>query len=142
MIERTAILKLDGAVEKPIALTFDDLDILCPTCKVDDLRKIVQGWTGEAVWLKAVLKQAKPTAEATHATFHSSDGFAASVPVDQITDGVIIYKKDDLPLSEKMGGPLRLFLPKGPSFCSNIKRLSRVEMTVGKGKDTTPAVSH
>lgn len=127
MSNRSVRLRLEGSVEKPVEFSYQDLDSLCASCKPTDLTKLVKDLTGEAVWLKAVLKQAKTLPSAASLTFHSSDGSSRSMPMDETTDSFILYKKDDKPLSEELGGPLCLFLPKVRSD-NTIMRLEQIEI--------------
>lgn len=127
MSNKSARLRLAGSVENPVEFSYQDLDSLCASCKPTDLAKLAKDVTGEAVWLKAVLKQAKTLPSAVSLTFHSSDGSSKSLRMDEAADGFILYKKDDKPLSEDLGGPLCLFLPKIRSD-NTIMHLEQIEI--------------
>lgn len=137
--EKEWTLKVDGAVEIVQELRYDELNLVPSKFHVLDVGKIIAGMRGEGALVDALLEKAKPQPSATHLTFHASDGFAASVPLgDVVGKGIIVYKLEGKPLPKKFGWPTRVMIPKGPSECANVKSVVRIELTVGKGKDTTP----
>ena len=61
-------------------------------------------------------------------------------------EAIVVYKLDGKGLGKEHGGPIR-FLIRDPSAChtselddcANVKYLSRIELSVRKGRDTRPA---
>jgi len=74
-------------------------------------------------------------------TFHSVDGqYAASLHMKEAAEtGILIYRRDGHPLSKEEGGPFRLISPGLGDWCANVKGVTRMEFTIGPGKDTRPA---
>lgn len=134
-----SILSVEGTVQKKRGWSYEDLSRLPKEHQVEDVSRLVAGMEGAGVRVKAVLKESNPLSKADHVTFHSLDGkFAASVPLQEaIEKGILIYKRDGGPLPDSKGGPIRLIVPHGDNACSNVKSVIRIELTVGKGKDTT-----
>ncbi|MFQ5597630.1 MAG: molybdopterin-dependent oxidoreductase [Nitrospiria bacterium] len=137
--EESFVLKVDGAVKNVGRWDYESLLKIPKEYQVDDVSKLVAGMAGSGIRVKALLSQASPLAGSDYATFHSQDGkFAASIALsDVIENGILIYKRDGGPLPESKGGPVRLAIPCGENECSNVKSVNRIEMTIGKGKDTT-----
>lgn len=137
-------LRLEGEVEQPLEVGFDDLSAL--PGQISDLTVLVPGREGGAVRLAALLEKARPKSAATHATLTSSDGgFSASVPLGALADAVVAYREGDGPLPEGRGGPFRFFIPDGGECasaevdrCANVKFLVSVRLTIGRGDDTRP----
>lgn len=137
--DRNPILKVEGKVEKKTAWSYEELSRLPKEEQIEDVSRRVAGMEGTGVKIKGILKASNPLRQADYVTFHSEDGkFAASVPLKEaLENGILIYKRDGGPLSPAKGGPIRLVVPHGDNACSNVKSVNRIELTVGKGKDTT-----
>jgi DMSO/TMAO reductase YedYZ molybdopterin-dependent catalytic subunit len=133
------ILKVEGNVGKKTEWSYESLSRLPKADQVDDVSRLVSGMAGSGVRVRALLKESNPLPKADHITFHSLDGkFAASIPLqDAIENGILIYKRDGGPLPDSKGGPIRLIVPHGDNACGNVKSVIKMELTVGKGKDTT-----
>ncbi len=132
-------LEIDGTVEKPIKWDYESLMNIPSEHQIEDVSKVVASMAGSGVRVKALLNAAMPLSHSDHVTFHSQDGkFAASVSLEDTMDrAILIYQRDGQPLPESKGGPLRLAIPQGDDECSNVKSVIRIEVTSGKGKDTT-----
>ncbi len=132
-------LEVDGAVQKSVKWGYESILNIPSEYQIEDVSQHVAGMSGKGVRVKALLNAAMPLSHSDHVTFHSQDGkFAASVPLDDTMDrAILIYQRDGAPLPESKGGPLRLAIPQGDDECSNVKSVIRVEVTSGKGKDTT-----
>lgn len=133
------VLKVDGAVENAGEWDYESLLNLPQEDQIEDVSKLVAGMAGSGVRVRAILNKAIPISGSDYATFHSQDGkFAASIALSEVVEnGILIYKRDGAPLHVSKGGPARLAIPCGENECSNVKGVIRIEMTVGKGKDTT-----
>ena len=147
-MDKTLVLKLDGAVEHPLELTFEDLAGLPESAQVRDVSRFHPQRKGDGVVLEVLLEKVRPRPEANYLTLHADrDDFHVSVPLQAIRgEGVVVYRLGDQPLGLEHHGPFR-FLIKDPSAChtdelddcANVKYLSRIELTVRKGRDTRPA---
>lgn len=141
------VLTVDGDVEQPLALTFDDFAAFPAAEQVPDVSRYHPTRKGDGVTLEAVLKRARPRGTATYLTLHATaDNFHASIPLAAVRgEGIVVYRLDGAPLPVKSGGPIR-FLIKDPAAChtdelddcANVKFVDRIELTAGKGLDTRP----
>jgi DMSO/TMAO reductase YedYZ molybdopterin-dependent catalytic subunit len=146
-MDQPPLLKVDGAVENPLDLRFEDLDALPASHRVPDVSRFHPKRKGDGVALEAILERARPRPEANYLTLHADrDDFHVSVPLEAVRgEAVVVYKLGDDRLGEKDGGPVR-FLIKDPTAChtselddcANVKYLSRIELTVRRGRDTRP----
>ncbi len=123
-----AILKIEGCISNPIDFTYADLEMIPDP--IDDIGRLLPGRRGSALTVAALLKDVNIDASAGHAVFHSAeDGFFARVPLEKaLVNGVLVYRMDGHPLPERMGGPLRLFVPETDDRCANVKNVVRIEL--------------
>ena len=135
-------LLVDGHVIQPIVLDLEALARLPAESQVAEVAALLPGMRGQGVRVKALLDIATPTIGADHVTFHSGDGqFAASLHLMEAAEtGILIYKRDGQPLPREAGGPFRLVTPGLGDLCAHVKSVTRIEFTVGPGKDTRPSV--
>lgn len=126
-------LVIDGLVERPLTLTYDELRALPAVRQISDFH-CVEGWGVEDVqWdgvgMQAIIDLAQPQASARYITFHSLGGvYTDSLSMQQATlpDVLIAYDMDGSPLSPDHGRPLRLVMPrmfgyKGPKWLTRIE---------------------
>lgn len=141
------LLTIDGAVDRPVQLTADDMAALSAASQIPDVGTIVPGRRGTAITLRGLLELVNPHATAKHLTLHASkDNFHASVPLDQVRErAFLIYRLNDAPLSAQAGGPFRFFVPDHLSCrsaeideCANVKFVDRIELSHEKGFDNRP----
>jgi DMSO/TMAO reductase YedYZ molybdopterin-dependent catalytic subunit len=142
------LLNVDGAVERPLALTHADLRAFPESEQVADVSRFHPSRRGDGVHLEALLRLAGPTAEANYLTLHAGrDDFHVSVPLEAVRgEGIVVYRLGDQPLGVADGGPIR-FLIRDPKAChtdelddcANVKYLDRIELAVRKGRDTRPS---
>jgi DMSO/TMAO reductase YedYZ molybdopterin-dependent catalytic subunit len=147
MSSNDALLTIDGAVENPLRLGFADLAALPAEDQITDVSAHHPGRKGHGVDLRALLLRAVPRPVARFLTLHADrDDFHVSIPLDAIRDrGLVVYRLGDGPLDASQGGPIR-FLIRDPATChsadldecANVKYLSRIELTSGRGRDTRP----
>ncbi len=147
-MEQSPLLTVDGAVEHPLTLTFEDLAALPEPAQVRDVSRFNPKRPGDGVALEALLEKARPRPEANYLTLHADrDDFHVSVPLQAVRgEGIVVYRLDGSGLGPEHGGPIR-FLIRDPAAChtdelddcANVKYLSRIELTVRKGRDTRPA---
>jgi len=139
-----ALLRLDGAVIQPLVFDLDALSKLPASEQVPDVSVEDPRVRGQGVRIRALLNVATCKIGADHVTFHSADGpYAASLHLKEAAEsGILIYKLDGRPLRREEGGPFRLITPSLGDWCTSVKGVTRIEFTVGPGKDTRPETSH
>jgi DMSO/TMAO reductase YedYZ molybdopterin-dependent catalytic subunit len=143
-----AILKVDGAVKTPLDLTYEDLGRFPEPDQVRDVSRFHPTRPGDGVTLDAILEKAAIEPEAAYATFHADrDDFHVSVPLESLRgQGIVVYRVGNAALPVEKGGPVRLLI-RDPlkcqagelDDCSNIKYLSRIEISSKRGLDTRPS---
>ena len=115
-------LNITGLVEKPLALTLDELRRYEPLHQFITLRCIsnpVGGdligttrWTG--VSLQRLLPDLRLKPGASHLKMHAADGFFEVVPIETIKADervMLTYAWDGVPLLTEHGFPLRIYIP-------------------------------
>jgi len=147
-MEDPVLLRVDGLVETPLDLRFEDLDSLPENSKVLDVSRFHPKRKGDGVTLESILERARPKPEATYLTLHAErDDFHVSVPLEAVRgEAIVVYRLGADHLGPENGGPIR-FLIRDPSAChaaelddcANVKSLSGIELTASKGRDTRPA---
>jgi len=80
-------LEIDGLVEEPATLTYDELQALPHVEKLVTI-DCVEGWSVTALWggvpLASLLDGVTPQAEANTVIFHAYDGYTTSLPLDVV----------------------------------------------------------
>jgi DMSO/TMAO reductase YedYZ molybdopterin-dependent catalytic subunit len=142
------LLAVDGQVGRPLRLTFADLEQLPESARVFDVSRFHPTRKGDGVTLDALLELADIHPLADYLTLHADrDDFHVSVPLEPLRgQGIVVYKLGAGSLGVEQGGPIR-FLIRDPAAChtdqldecANVKYLSRIELTRGRGRDTRPA---
>ena len=141
----TPLLVVGGESGQTLSLSFDDLAAFGADDQVTEVNRLDSRQSGDAVTLKALVARAKPKADVTHVTLHSSfDGFAASIPLADVIDrALIVYRLEGHPLPNDKGGPVRFLIPDSApcktaevDTCCNVKFVDRIELSAGKGRDT------
>jgi DMSO/TMAO reductase YedYZ molybdopterin-dependent catalytic subunit len=126
-------LVVDGAVERPLTLTLDELRALPSVRQVSDFR-CVEGWgvenvRWEGVRFQSLAELVAPRKEATFITFYSEgDVYTDSLTLGQamLPDVLLAYSMWEQPLSTNHGYPLRLVMPrmfgyKGPKWLKRVE---------------------
>jgi DMSO/TMAO reductase YedYZ molybdopterin-dependent catalytic subunit len=113
----TYILTVDGEVENPVKLSWDDFMKLPKTVSVSDFH-CVEGWSvldckWEGVHIKDIEKLVKPKAVALAVTFECADNYATSLFREELAgnDVLLAYKLNGEALNEGLGFPVRLIAP-------------------------------
>jgi DMSO/TMAO reductase YedYZ molybdopterin-dependent catalytic subunit len=128
-------LKVDGLVDQPFTLTYDELVAMPPTKLTRDFQ-CVTGWrVPEVEWkgvrLADLLDRAGVQEPATALKFRSFDGaYTESLTLAQARrdDVIIAYELEGSPLSDEHGGPARLYVAPMYGYKS-CKWLDRIELT-------------
>ena len=113
----TYTLTVDGEVENPVNLNWNDFMKLPKTVSVSDFH-CVEGWSvldcrWEGVKIKDIEKTVKPQDVARAVTFDCADNYTTSLFREELAgdDVVLAYKLNDEPLDEGLGFPVRLIVP-------------------------------
>jgi len=139
------LLRIDGDVEQPLELAFDDLREFPERDQVQDVSQLNPNRRGGGVTLRSILDRAKPNPSAAYLTLHAStDGFAASVRLEAVQErGILVYRLDGSALPVSAGGPIRFFIRDSAACrtdelddCANVKFVDRIEITTEPGQDT------
>lgn len=127
--------KVYGLVEKPLTFTWEDFLQLPREAKVNDFH-CVTGWsvlhcTWEGIPISRLLELAGVQSRARYAVFRSGDGvYTDSLSLDQLqAEGVMAaVLLDGRPISNRLGGPVRLIVP-GMYAYKSVKWLQAIELT-------------
>ena len=134
-------LKVDGLVDRPMTLSFEDLVAMAPTALTKDFQ-CVTGWRVHSVgWvgvkLADLLDKAGVHGNATAVSFGSFDGeYTESLSMAQARrdDVIVAYRMEGKDVSHIHGGPVRLYVAPmyGYKSCKWLDRIT-VEDTVIPG---------
>jgi DMSO/TMAO reductase YedYZ molybdopterin-dependent catalytic subunit len=128
-------LTIDGAVESPVTLRWQDLLALPQADEAADFH-CVTGWSVldvafRGVLLETVLGLARPRPDATHLMTHASDGYSTNLPLWEALkpDVLLVHAVDGKPLPAARGGPCRIVVPqlwawKGAKWVSRLELLT------------------
>lgn len=128
-------LTIDGLVDKPAVLNWDQVMALPRATQVSDFH-CVEGWGVEDVaWegfrLQAVKDLVAPKPEATFVNFYSmGDTYLDSLALEQasLPDLILAYRMFGSPLEQNHGSPLRVIMPRMYGY-KGAKWLKRIEFT-------------
>jgi DMSO/TMAO reductase YedYZ molybdopterin-dependent catalytic subunit len=127
-------LEVEGEVEEPLALTFDELRELPATDVTTDIHCVTRwsrfdaGFKGVHWRELAALCRPKPSARFVIA--HAEQGFTSNVPLAALEDdgALIVYEADGAPLTPEHGWPVRLLIP-SKYFWKSAKWLRGLELS-------------
>jgi DMSO/TMAO reductase YedYZ molybdopterin-dependent catalytic subunit len=134
-------LIIDGMVEQPLELTFQELldrgldeYAITLTCVSNE---VGGGLVGNAIWsgvpVRDLLRLAKPTAGADMVLSRSVDGFTASTPLETLTDdgrdAILAVTMNGEPLPFDHGFPVRMVVPGLYGYVSATKWLTQLTVT-------------
>jgi len=129
-------LAVDGAVESPLSLGWQDLLALPQVEDVSDFH-CVTGWSRMdlrfgGVRLETVLALARPRPSATHLLQRARDAYTTDLPLEEALkpDVLLVHTVDGAPLPVEHGGPCRVVTPelyawKGAKWINRIEVLDR-----------------
>jgi DMSO/TMAO reductase YedYZ molybdopterin-dependent catalytic subunit len=128
-------LEVTGAVERPVSLSYDQLQAL-PEHDQTTVFHCVTGWTVDSVrWqgvpLTALWDHVRPTADAKYVNFVSMERpyiDTLTMAQTRLQDVILAHTMDGRPLSQAHGAPLRLVIPQMYGY-KNVKWLTRIELT-------------
>jgi len=115
---KTWRLKIEGLVEKPLALRFDKIQALPKKIQVKNFI-CVEGWGSdnqkwEGVHLKEIFSKLKISPKAKYVTFHATGGkYQDSLSIQEALeqDTMLAYRLNGKDLPPENGFPLRLVIP-------------------------------
>lgn len=143
----TPRLRIDGQVERPGEISFEDLRGFDEAAQIRDVSRYDAKRRGTAVTLGALLEHSGARQQARYLGLHSSrDNFHASIPLAPIREkAFLIYEVDGRPLEIEQGGPFRFYIPDHAAChtdeideCANVKFVDHLELTAEKGFDNRP----
>ena len=110
-------LSIDGEVENPVKLTWEEFLALPSVVSVSDFH-CVEGWSvrgcsWDGVRLREIEGLVRPRNVAKAATFECADAFTTSLFREELAgdDVLLAYKLNGEPLEEGYGFPVRLVVP-------------------------------
>lgn len=137
------VLRVDGLVRQPLALTLADLAAFPERIVIDDF-SCLEGWTVPAVvWrgvpLEAVLARAgiEPLARWVQV---SAWDISVPLPLAESGSALLATHLGETPLPPAHGGPVRLVMPRGQCYTS-IKWVERLEVRREPAANTARAMA-
>lgn len=134
---QTWLLTIDGEVEKPMKLRWNDVLKLPKVESVSDFH-CVEGWSvpglkWEGIQFKQIIELAKPKKNAGFVTFECADGYTTSLSLKELAekDVLLAYKLDGKYLEEGIGAPIRLVVPSKYAYKSAMW-ITRIKFTLAK----------
>jgi DMSO/TMAO reductase YedYZ molybdopterin-dependent catalytic subunit len=110
-------LTVDGAVEYPAVLSWDELMKLPQSEQVSDMHCVTQ-WSNydnqfAGISAAVILALVQPKPDCRHIIFHSHDGYTTNVRLEQFDapDVMLAHTWNGQPISRQHGGPLRGMIP-------------------------------
>jgi DMSO/TMAO reductase YedYZ molybdopterin-dependent catalytic subunit len=133
----TYTLAIDGEVENPVKLSWNDFMKLPQTVSISDFH-CVEGWSvldcrWEGALFKEIINIVMPSEAAKFVTFECADGYTTSLTMDELSgNGVILScKLDGKVLETDLGFPLRLVVPGKYAYKSALW-VTRIHFTLRK----------
>lgn len=130
----TWTLRVDGEVEEPLTLTYDELRVLPATDVTTDIHCVTR-WSRfdagfKGVHWRELAKLCRPKPTASFAIAHAEQGFTANVPLSALEDehALVVYEADGEPLTPEHGWPVRLVIP-SKYFWKSAKWLTGIELS-------------
>ena len=110
-------LEINGLVEKPYSLSFQDLERMVDSNYTHDFHCVTRWsikdvtWTG--VRISALAERAGVKEEADWIMFHCLDGYDTPVPIEDAMDekSIVAIRMNGKPIPEENGFPVRPFIP-------------------------------
>ncbi len=132
---KTWRLKIEGLVEKPIALSFGEIQALPKKIRVKNFM-CVEGWgldnqKWEGVHLKEIFSKVKIGPKAKYVTFYAAGGkYWDSLSIEEALepDTLLAYKVNGKNLLPENGFPLRLIIPRMYAY-KGVKWVERMVFT-------------
>ena len=130
----TRTLEIEGEVEQPLRLSFEQLQELPATEITSDIHCVTR-WSRFDVRFRGVhwrelAKLCRPKPSARFVIAHAEHGFTTNVPLAAIEDAeaLVVFEADGAPLTPEHGWPVRLFVP-SRYFWKSAKWLRGLELS-------------
>jgi DMSO/TMAO reductase YedYZ molybdopterin-dependent catalytic subunit len=129
-------LQIDGAVETPVKLSWDDFMALEQVDDVSDFHCVTTWSRMDLRWrgvrVSTALALAVPLDSATHVLCWAYDGYSTNVGIEEaLKDDVLLaHTVDGGPLPIEHGGPVRMITPQLYAW-KGAKWINRIEVCVG-----------
>lgn len=128
-------LVIDGQVETPVTLSWEDFMALPQTEDVSDFHCVTTWSRMDVPWVGVRLADlaalVQPRASATHILCHGYDKYTTNLSLEEALkdDVLLVHTADNKPLERDHGGPVRMITPqlyawKGSKWISRIEFLS------------------
>lgn len=128
-------LVIDGQVESPVTLSWEDFMALPQTEDVSDFHCVTTWSRMDVPWVGVRLADlaalVQPKASATHILCHGYDKYTTNLSLEEALkdDVLLVHTADNKPLERDHGGPVRMITPqlyawKGSKWISRIEFLS------------------
>jgi DMSO/TMAO reductase YedYZ molybdopterin-dependent catalytic subunit len=127
-------LQLNGEVDEPVSLTYDELRALPATDVTTDIHCVTRWSRFDAqfrgVHWRELARLCRPKPTASFAIAHAEQGFTANVPLAALEDehALVVYEADGGPLTLDHGWPVRLVIPT-KYFWKSAKWLTGIELS-------------
>ena len=109
--------RIDGLVEQPLRLTYDELQQLPRTEIQADIHCVTRWSLLDSTWggiaLTEVLKLVRIKPQATHVVVRAEHGYTTNLSLDDFlrAENMLVDRRNGEPISPEHGWPLRLFVP-------------------------------
>ena len=126
-------LSIDGAVEQPYTLTWEELLALEQTELTTDIHCVTRWSKLDTTWrgvrVRDLLERAEVQPAGTHVMAHCDGGYTTNIALEALLDDdvLVAHEYDGRPLEHDHGAPLRLLVPKR-YFWKSAKFLRRLEV--------------
>jgi DMSO/TMAO reductase YedYZ molybdopterin-dependent catalytic subunit len=128
-------LRIEGLVEQPVELSYDELRALPRAAQVSDFH-CVTGWSVDAVrWtgvrFRDLLAPARPRSSAKAVAFFSAEKpYVDTLTLEQAFDpmAMLAYEMDGAPLAREHGAPARVVFPRMYGY-KNVKWVEKIVLT-------------
>lgn len=130
---RTWDLRIFGAVEREMSLSWDDLVAMPPVSVTLDIHCVTKWSKFDSRWqgvrVRDLLERAGPRSAATHVLAHGDPGYSTNLPLPVALDddAIVAYNYEGEPLDPEHGYPARLVVP-GLYFWKSAKWLRGLEL--------------
>jgi DMSO/TMAO reductase YedYZ molybdopterin-dependent catalytic subunit len=129
-------LTVDGAVRRPVTLTWDEFRSLEQVTDTSDFHCVTTWSRMDLEWVgvrfSTLSALAAPLDEATHVMCHAADGYSTNLPLEEaLKDDVLLaHTVDGRPLPREHGGPVRMVTPQLYAW-KGAKWIVRIELMIG-----------
>ena len=108
---------MDGLVERPVKLTFEQMKALPRKTVQRDVHCVTRWSMLDSIWegvpVSELMKLVQRKPEATHVMVKAEHGFTANLSLDDFLreENMLVDTRNGEPISPEHGWPLRLFVP-------------------------------